>query len=106
MPKRGRTHWLVTNFVNRVGAQLPFGTTSVTFRSDPQILRRRDVGTLGDVIVSAAGFVADALVSVLTSTFFLILGGEHYLNAGVKHFPESHRPLVRRQLTQSAGEGI
>jgi predicted PurR-regulated permease PerM len=55
----------------------------------------------GDVIVSAAGFVA-ALVSVLTITFFLILGGERYLNAGVGHFAERHQPLVRRLLTQSA----
>src|SRR5918994_4363124 len=43
----------------------------------------------GDVIVSAAGFVA-ALVTVLTLTFFLILGGERYLNAGVELFPERH----------------
>jgi hypothetical protein len=77
---------------------------SVTIRSDPQILRRRKVGPLGDVIVSAAGYAA--LVTVLTIAFFLILGSEHYLNAGVQHFPEPHRPLVRRQLTQSAGEGI
>jgi predicted PurR-regulated permease PerM len=56
----------------------------------------------GDVIVSAAGFVA-ALVTVLTITFFLILGGERYLNAGVGLFPEAHRPLVRRLLRQSAG---
>jgi len=56
----------------------------------------------GDVIVSAAGFVA-ALVSILTLTFFLILGSERYLNAGVQLFAEAHRPLVRRLLTQSAG---
>jgi len=55
----------------------------------------------GNVIVSAAGFVA-ALVSVLTITFFLILGGERYLDAGVGLFAETHRPLVRRLLTQSA----
>src|SRR5215210_1755353 len=55
----------------------------------------------GDVIVGAAGFVA-ALVSVLTLTFFLILGSERYLNAGVQLFAEAHRPLVRRLLTQSA----
>src|SRR5918995_1701372 len=55
----------------------------------------------GDVIVSAAGFVA-ALVTVLTLTFFLILGGERYLNAGVKLFAERHRPLVRSLLKQSA----
>jgi predicted PurR-regulated permease PerM len=55
----------------------------------------------GDVIVSAAGFVA-ALVTVLTLTFFLILGGERYLNAGVELFAERHRPLVRSLLKQSA----
>jgi len=56
----------------------------------------------GDIIVSAAGFVA-ALVTVLTLTFFLILGSERYLDAGVQLFAEPHRPLVRRILTQSAG---
>ena len=55
----------------------------------------------GDVIASAAGFVA-ALVSVLTLTFFLILGEERYLNAGVQLFAERHRPLVRNLLKQSA----
>jgi predicted PurR-regulated permease PerM len=56
----------------------------------------------GNVIVSAAGFVV-ALVTVLTITFFLILGGERYLDTGVELFAERHRPLVRRLLTQSAG---
>jgi predicted PurR-regulated permease PerM len=56
----------------------------------------------GDVIVSAAGFVA-SLVTVLTLTFFLILGGGRYLNAGVELFAERHRPLVRSLLKQSAG---
>jgi len=56
----------------------------------------------GDLIVSAAGFAA-ALVTILTITFFLILGGERYLSAGVELFPEPHRPLVRSLLTQSAG---
>src|SRR5918993_4451481 len=56
----------------------------------------------GDVIASAAWFVG-ALVTVLTLTFFLILGGERYLNAGVALFAERHRPLVRSLLKQSAG---
>jgi predicted PurR-regulated permease PerM len=60
------------------------------------------LSSTGDVIVSAAGFVA-ALVTVLTITFFLVLGSERYLNAGVGLFAERHRPLVRRLLTQSAG---
>ena len=56
----------------------------------------------GDILVSAAGFVA-ALATILTLTFFLILGSERYLNAGVGLFAEQHRPLVRRLLTKSAG---
>src|ERR671910_412031 len=56
----------------------------------------------GDILISAAGFVA-ALVTVLTLTFFLILGSERYLDAGVRLFAEPHRPLVRRLLEQSAG---
>jgi predicted PurR-regulated permease PerM len=54
-----------------------------------------------DIIVSAAGFAA-AVVSVLTMTFFLILGGETYLNTLVRLFAEPHRPLVQRLLKQSA----
>jgi hypothetical protein len=56
----------------------------------------------GQIAVGAAGFVA-ALATVLTLTFFLILGSERYVNAGVKLFAEAHRPLVRSLLKQSAG---
>jgi len=56
----------------------------------------------GQIAVSAAGFVA-ALATVLTLTFFLLLGSERYADAGVGLFPEAHRPLVRRILGQSAG---
>lgn len=66
-----------------------------------EVLRNALLST-GQIAVSAAGFVA-ALATVLTLTFFLILGSERYVNAGVGLFPETHRPLVRRLLTQSAG---
>ena len=56
----------------------------------------------GQIAVSAAGFVA-ALATVLTLTFFLLVGSERYVNAGVGLFAEAHQPLVRRLLTQSAG---
>jgi predicted PurR-regulated permease PerM len=56
----------------------------------------------GQIAVGAAGFVA-ALATVLTLTFFLLVGSERYVNAGVGLFPETHQPLVRRLLTQSAG---
>jgi predicted PurR-regulated permease PerM len=56
----------------------------------------------GAIAVSAAGLVA-ALATVLTLTFFLLLGSERYVNAGVGLFPEAHQPLVRRLLSQSAG---
>src|SRR5215207_8017350 len=56
----------------------------------------------GQIAVSVAGMIA-ALATVLTLTFFLLLGSERYVNAGVGLFPEAHRPLVRRLLSQSAG---
>jgi predicted PurR-regulated permease PerM len=56
----------------------------------------------GQVAIGAAGFIA-ALATVLTLTFFLILGSERYVNAGVGLFAERHQPLVRRILGQAAG---
>ena len=56
----------------------------------------------GQIAVSAAGMIA-ALATVLTLTFFLLLGSERYVNAGVGLFPERHQPLVRRLLSRSAG---
>jgi predicted PurR-regulated permease PerM len=56
----------------------------------------------GQIAISVAGMIA-ALATVLTLTFFLLLGSERYVNAGVGLFPERHQPLVRRILGQSAG---
>jgi predicted PurR-regulated permease PerM len=56
----------------------------------------------GQIVISVAGMIA-ALATVLTLTFFLLLGSERYVNAGVGLFPERHQPLVRRLLSQSAG---
>jgi predicted PurR-regulated permease PerM len=56
----------------------------------------------GQIAISAASFLA-ALATVLTLTFFLILGSERYVDAGVGLFTERHRPLVRRILGQAGG---
>ena len=56
----------------------------------------------GQIAISAASFLA-ALATVLTLTFFLILGSERYVNAGVGLFAERHQSLVRRILGQAAG---
>jgi predicted PurR-regulated permease PerM len=56
----------------------------------------------GQIALSVAEMIA-ALATVLTLTFFLLLGSERYVNAGVGLFPERHQPLVRRLLSQSAG---
>jgi predicted PurR-regulated permease PerM len=56
----------------------------------------------GQIAISLAGLLA-ALATVLTLTFFLLLGSERYVNAGVGLFPERHQPLVRRLLSRSAG---
>src|SRR5215218_3480342 len=60
------------------------------------------LSTSGQIAVSVAGMIA-ALATVLTRTFFLHLGSERYVNAGVGLFPERHQPLVRRLLSKSAG---
>jgi predicted PurR-regulated permease PerM len=56
----------------------------------------------GQIAISAASFLA-ALATILTLTFFLILGSERYVNAGVGLFAERHQSLVRRILGQAAG---
>src|ERR671911_1752430 len=73
-----------------------------TLRDELGELVRNLFSSSGQIAVSAAGFVA-ALATVLTLTFFLLAGSERYVNAGVGLFPEAHRPLVRRLLSQSAG---
>jgi predicted PurR-regulated permease PerM len=84
--------WLFDRFSDQLGdLRSQLGKAASNFLS-----------STGDMIISAAGFVA-ALVTILTITFFLILGSERYLNAGVGLFAEPHRPLVQRLLTQSAG---
>jgi predicted PurR-regulated permease PerM len=79
-----------------------FGNQLSDLRSQlGEVLRNAFLST-GQIAISAAGFLG-ALASVLTLTFFLILGSERYVNAGVGLFPEAHQPLVRRLLNQSAG---
>ena len=56
----------------------------------------------GQIAIGVAGMIA-ALATVLTLTFFLLLGSERYVNAGVGLFPERHQPLVRRLFSRSAG---
>jgi predicted PurR-regulated permease PerM len=71
---------------------------------------RKQLGGVLQNLLSASGQIAlgvaemiAALATVLTLTFFLLLGSERYVNAGVGLFPERHQPLVRRLLSQSAG---
>src|SRR5918911_431902 len=56
----------------------------------------------GGIAISAAGFVA-SLVTILTLTFFMLLGGDRFVNGGLGFFPEPQRPVVRSILGQSAG---
>jgi predicted PurR-regulated permease PerM len=98
-----------TEYIKGIAQQ--YGLGGIFERYSDQLAALRDqLGQLlqnfflstGEIAVSAAGFVA-ALATVLTLTFFLLLGSERYVNAGVGLFPEAHRPLVRRLLKQSAG---
>jgi predicted PurR-regulated permease PerM len=96
-------------YIRGIAEQNGFGGLLQRF-SDQLAALRDQLGQLlgnlflstGQIAVGVAGFVA-AMVTVLTLTFFLILGSERYVNAGVGLFAEAHRPLVRRLLTDSAG---
>jgi predicted PurR-regulated permease PerM len=98
-----------TEYIRGIAKQNGLGGLLQTFSDQLAALRKQlgDVlrnvfASTGAIAVSIAGVVA-ALATVLTLTFFLILGSERYVNAGVGLFPEAHRPLVRRILEQSAG---
>ena len=56
----------------------------------------------GQIAVSAAGVLV-SLVTILTLTFFLLLGRERLIDGGLRLFPEPRRPLVRSIVEQSAG---
>src|ERR671913_2241176 len=79
-----------------------FSSQLKDLRDELGALLRNLFSSTGAIAISAAGFVA-ALATVLTLTFFLLLGSERYVNASVGLFPEAHQPLVRRILGQSAG---
>src|SRR5918992_2547986 len=98
-----------TEYIRGVAKQAGLGGLFQTFSDQLKDLRdelgallRNIFSSTGAIAVSAAGFVA-ALATVLTLTFFLLVGSERYVNAGVGLFPEAHQPLVRRILSQSAG---
>ncbi len=79
-----------------------FDTQLSDFREQLGGAVRNIFSATGQIAIGAAGFVA-ALATILTLTFFLILGSERYVDAGVGLFKERHRPLVRRLLDQAAG---
>jgi predicted PurR-regulated permease PerM len=98
-----------TQYIRGLAKQNGFGGLLQRFDAQLADLRKQLgdlVGNLfsasGQIAVSAAGFLA-ALATVLTLTFFLILGSERYVNAGVGLFAERHQPVVRRILEQAAG---
>jgi len=98
-----------TEYIRGVAQQAGLGGLFERFSDQLKDLRdelgallRNIFSSTGAIAVSAAGFVA-ALATVLTLTFFLLVGSERYLNAGVGLFAEEHQPLVRRLLTQSGG---
>jgi len=98
-----------TEYIRRIAEQNGLGGVFERFSAQLSDLRdelgelvRNLFSSTGAIAVSAAGFVA-ALATVLTLTFFLLLGSERYVNVGVGLFPAAHRPLVQRILEQSAG---
>jgi predicted PurR-regulated permease PerM len=98
-----------TQYIKELAKQNGLGGLFQRFSDQLDELRKQLGGVLqnlfsasGQIALSVAGMLA-ALATVLTLTFFLLLGSERYVNAGVGLFPERHQPLVRRLLSQSAG---
>src|SRR5919107_564712 len=98
-----------TEYIRGLAKQSGLGGLLQRFDAQLADLRKQLGGLVGNlfsatgqIAVSAAGFLA-ALATVLTLTFFLILGSERYVNAGVGLFAERHQPLVRRILGQAGG---
>jgi predicted PurR-regulated permease PerM len=98
-----------TEYIRGLAKQNGLGGFVQRFDDQLDELRKQLGGVLqnllsssGQIVISFAGMIA-ALATVLTLTFFLLLGSERYVNAGVGLFPERHQPLVRRILGQSAG---
>src|SRR5215216_3827285 len=98
-----------TKYIEGLAKQNGLGGLFQRFSDQLHELRKQLGGVLqnllsssGQIAISLAGAVA-ALATILTLTFFLILGSERYVNAGVGLFPERHQPLARRLLSQSAG---
>jgi predicted PurR-regulated permease PerM len=99
----------LTEFLRGVAAQYELGWVIDRFSSQlanlPEQLGELAKSFLlsaGALAVSAAGFVA-SLVTILTLTFFMLLGSERMVNRAVGLFPERQRPLVRGILGQSGG---
>src|SRR5215217_6522082 len=57
---------------------------------------------VGPLAIGVADFLV-AAVTILTLTFFMLLGSERLINGTVGLFPEPRRPLVRGILGQSGG---
>jgi predicted PurR-regulated permease PerM len=98
-----------TEYIKGLAKQYGLGGLFQRFSDQLHELRKQLGGVLqnllsasGQIALSVAGAIA-ALATILTLTFFLLLGSERYVNAGVGLFPEAHQPLVRRLLSKSAG---
>jgi predicted PurR-regulated permease PerM len=98
-----------TKYIEGLAKQNGLGGLFQRFSDQLDELRKQLGGVLqnllsssGQIALSVAEMIA-ALATILTLTFFLILGSERYVNAGVGLFPERHWPLVRRLFSRSAG---
>jgi predicted PurR-regulated permease PerM len=98
-----------TKYIEGLAKQNGLGGLFQRFSDQLDELRKQLGGVLqnllsasGQIAVGVAEMIA-ALATVLTLTFFLLLGSERYVNFGVGLFPEAHQPLVRRLFSRSAG---
>lgn len=91
---------IVRDFANRVGLGAYVDTLLQQIRSLPVSLSNIS----GPLMSVTRGVVSSitALLSILLLTFFLLLDGERFVNAGLLLFAEAQRPRLHRVLAQSA----
>jgi predicted PurR-regulated permease PerM len=96
----GGAEQALRQFANRYG----LGGFVDSLREQLAALPGRLSGAAGPLLALASGIIGSitALLSILLITFFLLLDGQRFVEEGLNHLPQAHRPRLQRILSQSA----
>lgn len=88
-----------------LAAQYGFGDYLSSLQSQLSALPARLSAAALPLLSMASGVIGSvyASITILLLTFFLLLDGERFVNAGLGLFPATERPRLRRLLDQASG---